>query len=176
MNQYAHEFSGGMRQRVMIATALSCDPHVLLADEPTTALDVTVQRQILNLLVQLRDMTGAGIVLVTHDVGVVSEVCDSVVVMYAGREVELGPTERVFTLPRHPYTKGLLGSTLGESADRSKPLYTIPGLPPNVIHLSPGCPFAPRCPRATEICREKMPALESVGPDQRAACWHWNEE
>ena len=175
MRQHPHEFSGGMRQRVMIATALACNPHLLLADEPTTALDVTVQRQILNLLLGLRAEMGAGIVLITHDVGVVGEICDRVVVMYAGREVESGPTEAVFTRPRHPYTQGLLGSTLDATQDRDTPLHAIPGLPPDLAHLPAGCVFAPRCPLATEICRQQEPPLVQVAPGQQSACWHWQE-
>ncbi len=175
MRQHPHEFSGGMRQRVMIATALACNPHLLLADEPTTALDVTVQRQILNLLLGLRAEMGAGIVLITHDVGVVGEICDRVVVMYAGREVESGPTEAVFTQPRHPYTHGLLGSTLDATQDRDTPLRAIPGLPPDLAHLPAGCVFAPRCPLATEVCRQQEPPLVQVAPGQQSACWHWQE-
>lgn len=175
MNQYSFEFSGGMRQRVMISIALSCNPRLLLADEPTTALDVTIQRQILNLLIGLRNSLDGGIILITHDVGVVSEVCDSVVVMYAGREVEYGPTQQVFTKPRHPYTVGLLGSTLQASTDRSQPLYAIPGLPPNLVKLPPGCPFAPRCPLASQICREKDPAIQLIETNHGVACWNWKE-
>jgi oligopeptide/dipeptide ABC transporter ATP-binding protein len=175
MRQYPHEFSGGMRQRIMIAVALTCNPRLLLADEPTTALDVTVQRQILNLLQALRRDIGAGILLITHDVGVVGEVCDRVIVMYAGHQVEGGPTEAVFTQPFHPYTQGLLGSTLDAAVDRSQPLRAIPGLPPDLTNLPPGCPFAPRCPKATEICRQQDPPLELVAPGHEVACWHWQE-
>lgn len=175
IDSYAHQFSGGMRQRVMIAIALSCNPKVLLADEPTTALDVTVQKQILELMLRLRDETGAGVVLITHDVGVVSETCDRVVVMYAGREVEIGPTEAVFTGPRHPYTRGLLNSTLDLGRDRSQALLAIPGLPPDLIELPPGCPFWPRCLQQTEECQHETPTLEGVGREHAAACWHKDE-
>jgi oligopeptide/dipeptide ABC transporter ATP-binding protein len=172
LESYPHQFSGGMRQRAMIAVALSCDPKVLIADEPTTALDVTVQKQILQLMLKLRDETGAGIVIITHDVGVVAETCDRVVVMYAGREVESGPTRHVFVSPAHPYTIGLLGSTLDLSRDRQAPLQAIPGLPPTLINLPPGCPFWPRCPRQTEICHVQTPLLEAIGAGHEAACWH----
>jgi oligopeptide transport system ATP-binding protein len=172
LESYPHQFSGGMRQRAMIAIALSCNPKLLIADEPTTALDVTVQKQILQLMLTLRSETGAGIVIITHDVGVVAETCDRVVVMYAGREVESGPTRDVFTSPAHPYTIGLLGSTLDLSRDRRMPLQAIPGLPPTLIDLPPGCPFWPRCVRQSEVCHAQMPVLETTGPEHEAACWH----
>ncbi len=173
--QYAHEFSGGMRQRAMIAVALSCGPRLLLADEPTTALDVTVQRQILSLIRQLRDTLGAAVILITHDVGVVAELCARVIVMYAGREVETGPTEKVFTRPCHPYTAGLLGSTLELTGDRSLPLNAIPGLPPELIDLPAGCAFAPRCPRVIPRCREQAPDLETIAAHHQVSCWRWRE-
>ncbi len=172
-DQYSHEFSGGMRQRAMIAVALSCGPRLLLADEPTTALDVTVQRQILSLIRQLRDQMGAAVILITHDVGVVAELCARVIVMYAGRAVETGPTEAVFTHPTHPYTAGLLGSTLELTGDRSLPLNAIPGLPPELIDLPAGCAFAPRCAVAGAECRTAAPVLEPSGPQQNVACWRW---
>jgi oligopeptide/dipeptide ABC transporter ATP-binding protein len=175
LGAYSYEFSGGMRQRAMIAMALSCAPKLLLADEPTTALDVTIQRQILDLMLSLRDETGAGVILITHDVGVVSETCDRVVVMYAGRKVESGPTEEVFLRPSHPYTIGLLGSTLELGRDKDKPLRAVPGMPPDLIDLPPGCLFWPRCTRQTEICRVQTPVLEAVGQGHEAACWHIGE-
>jgi oligopeptide transport system ATP-binding protein len=172
MNAYAHEFSGGMRQRVMIAMALACHPKLLIADEPTTALDVTIQQQILDLMMDLRKETGAGVVLITHDVGVVAATCDRVVIMYAGRKVESGPTAEVFRHPKHPYTIGLLNSTLELDRDRDHALQAIPGLPPDLVELPPGCPFWPRCPRQTEQCQQQTPVLESVGREHEAACWH----
>ena len=175
LKQYPHEFSGGMRQRAMIALALSCSPRVLLADEPTTALDVTMQNQILNLIQDLKDQTGTAVVLITHDVGVVAKVCDRVVVMYAGREVEFGPTESVFTHPVHPYTRGLLELTLMLDGDRSKPLQAIPGLPPELINLPAGCVFYPRCKFRSDVCQERQPELETIEREHLAACWNWRQ-
>lgn len=175
LDAYAHEFSGGMRQRAMIAVALACDPRLLIADEPTTALDVTVQSQILDLMLRLRQETGAGIVIITHDVGVVAETCDRVVVMYAGRVAETGPTETIFRHPRHFYTTGLLNSTLDLGRDRKASLATIPGLPPDLIDLPAGCHFWPRCPAHTEICQQQTPPLELVAHQQQAACWHTDQ-
>src|SRR5205823_14487182 len=153
VEQYPHELSGGMRQRVMIAMALACGPRLLIADEPTTALDVTIQAQILELMRELRDETGASIILITHDLGVVAEMAHRVVVMYAGRKVEEAVVEELFARPRHPYTRGLLGSMphLGESIDDSgKRLVEIPGVVPSLKEPTPGCLFAPRCPNASE--------------------------
>ncbi len=143
-DSYPHEFSGGMRQRVMIAMALSCEPELLIADEPTTALDVTIQAQILELIKTLKRETGTSVILITHDLGVVAGMTDHVIVMYAGKVFEQAKTSEVFALPGNPYTKGLLRSVPDPTAEQGK-LYQIPGLPPDVAHLKPGCPFAPRC-------------------------------
>jgi peptide/nickel transport system ATP-binding protein len=151
MKNYPHELSGGMRQRAMIALALACSPSVLLADEPTTALDVTVQIQILLLLRQLQEEFGMAIVFVTHDVGAAAEISDRIAVMYAGRFVETATTREIMRSPRHPYTEGLLASTV-HGGLRGRVLETIPGAPPNLAHLPPGCPFAPRCRYVREIC------------------------
>jgi peptide/nickel transport system ATP-binding protein len=176
-HDYPHHFSGGMRQRVMIAMALACDPKVLLADEPTTALDVTIQAQIMELIAGLRDRLGTAVVLITHDLGLIAENADRVVVMYAGRKVEEASVQEIFSHPCHPYTQGLLrsvprlGSTFSEGDQRAR-LREIPGTVPSLVNLPSGCSFAPRCPHATSLCREQRPPLEAKLPDHWAACWH----
>ena len=175
IGQYPHELSGGMRQRVMIAMALACGPRLLIADEPTTALDVTIQAQILELMRELRDDTGASIILITHDLGVVAEIAHRVVVMYAGRKVEEAPIEELFAAPRHPYTRGLLGSMphLGDSVNETgKRLVEIPGMVPSLKDPAPGCLFAPRCPNVGERCTREVPPLELHAARHWAACWH----
>jgi oligopeptide/dipeptide ABC transporter ATP-binding protein len=172
--QFPHQLSGGMLQRVMIAMALSCNPVVLIADEPTTALDVTIQAQILNLMRKLQEDFGTGIVLITHDMGVVAEMADRVVVMYAGRKVEEGPTEALFRNPQHPYTRGLLAALprLSEVRDVGEVrLNEIPGIVPPLTDLPPGCRFAARCSHAKDRCREAYPPLEEKEPGQWVACW-----
>jgi len=173
LRSYPHEFSGGMRQRVMIAMALSCEPKLLIADEPTTALDVTIQAQILDELRQLRDETGAGVILVTHDLGVVADIADRVIVMYGGRVVEEGTLDDIFYDPQHPYTWGLLGSITRVDADRTQRLPAIPGQPPSLLKPPRGCHFRPRCPHAFDKCTE-VPPLENRTPDNpssRDRCW-----
>ncbi|MBV9713943.1 MAG: ABC transporter ATP-binding protein, partial [Solirubrobacterales bacterium] len=173
MRSYPHEFSGGMRQRVMIAMELSCSPKLLIADEPTTALDVTVQAQILDELRQLRDDTGAGIILVTHDLGVVADIADRIVVMYAGRVVEQGTLDEIFYDPQHPYTWGLLGSITRVDRDRSQRLPAIAGQPPSLLAPPHGCHFRPRCPHAFKRCVE-VPALIArvrEAPGHLDRCW-----
>jgi peptide/nickel transport system ATP-binding protein/oligopeptide transport system ATP-binding protein len=173
LRSYPHEFSGGMRQRVMIAMALSTSPKLLIADEPTTALDVTIQAQILDELRQLRDQTGAGIILVTHDLGVVADIADRVIVMYAGRVVEEGTLDEIFYDPQHPYTWGLLGSITRIDADRAQRLPAIPGQPPSLLRPPQGCHFRPRCPHAFDRCTE-VPPLENRVPGEptsRDRCW-----
>jgi oligopeptide/dipeptide ABC transporter ATP-binding protein len=173
VDAYQHEFSGGMRQRVMIALALSCDPRVLIADEPTTALDVTIQAQILDRIRKLRDETGMAVVLVTHDLGVVAEIADRVAVMYAGRIVEQGTLDEIFYDPQHPYTWGLLGSIARVDRDRPDRLPAIPGAPPSLADRPEGCHFRPRCPHAFEKCGE-VPELQHRGaasPTHQDRCW-----
>jgi len=177
VHAYPHQMSGGMRQRVMIAMALSCNPKVLIADEPTTALDVTIQAQILDLMRELQETYGTAIVLITHDMGVVAENADRVVVMYAGRKVEEAPAAQLFDNPGHPYTKGLLGSiphldTAAQSNGARARLNEIKGMVPSLFDLPPGCSFAPRCGFATDRCRGEAPALEEQRPGHWVACWH----
>ncbi len=174
LNSYPHEFSGGMRQRAMIAMAVINNPDVIIADEPTTALDVTVQAQILEKLIEVKDAFNAAIVLITHDLGVVAGMAHRTLVMYAGRPVELGTTDDVFYHPRMPYTAGLLGSI--PSAGDTGRLRPITGAPPSLINLPTGCPFSPRCPLATDICRTEEPALLPTDAiDHLAACHHWDQ-
>jgi peptide/nickel transport system ATP-binding protein len=173
LREYPHQMSGGMRQRVMIAMALACNPKLLIADEPTTALDVTIQAQILDLMAELKRRIGAAIVLITHDLGVVAEVAERVMVMYAGRKVEEAPVAALFRAPRHPYTQGLLGAVpkLGSSLTGTETrLAEIPGTVPSLKQRIMGCVFAARCPRATELCRQVAPALEPKAPGHLAAC------
>src|SRR5579875_2226822 len=172
LEDFPHQLSGGLRQRVMIAIALSCEPAVLLADEPTTALDVTIQAQILALLDDLKDRLGMATMLVTHDMGVVAGRTERINVMYAGRIVETAPTGELFAAMRHPYTQGLLGSIPRLDQDTRQPLLTIPGIPPDLTHPPDGCRFAARCPRATEQCRVQEPPLSGDDPAHRFACWH----
>lgn len=159
--EYPHQFSGGMKQRVVIAMALACDPELLLADEPTTALDVTIQAQVLDLIRDLRDKLGTSMVLITHDLGIVAETCDTVAVIYAGKIVEYGSLEDIFDNPKHPYTLGLFGS-LPEVAEGQPRLNSIKGLPPDPTNLPKGCAFWPRCPHATEACRQDPPNVETT--------------
>lgn len=174
INDYPHQLSGGMRQRVMIAMALACHPSLLIADEPTTALDVTIQAQILNLIRKIQDETGVSVLLITHDLGVVAETADRVIVMYCGKIVEEGTVYEVFENPLHPYTKGLMESIPELSGPSRERLDTIPGTVPNPLELPKGCNFCNRCSFATEKCRQSEPPLtsDSSSPDRLVACWH----
>jgi peptide/nickel transport system ATP-binding protein/oligopeptide transport system ATP-binding protein len=169
LRDYPHQLSGGMRQRVMIAMAIACNPKLLIADEPTTALDVTIQSQILYLLMSLRRDLGMAVVMITHNMGVIAEFADRVMVMYAGRAVEQAPVEALFASPRHPYTRGLLGS-IPVIEDERERLATIPGSLPDPRNLPPGCRFEPRCGFADDLCRATLPELASVGPGHFSAC------
>ena len=172
---YPHELSGGLRQRVMIAMAMVCKPKLLIADEPTTALDVTIEAQILRLMKELRDETGMSVLIITHNMGVVAEICDYVYVMYAGKIMEQAETFELFDHTMHPYTKGLLDSIprIGQNAER---LHTIPGVVPNLLHLSQGCPFSNRCEYATDQCRTEKAQLQPVAPDHQVRCFRCEEE
>ncbi|MFB7271694.1 ABC transporter ATP-binding protein [Streptomyces sp. NPDC056244] len=174
VGDYPHQFSGGMRQRVMIAMALSLEPALIIADEPTTALDVTVQAQIMDLLAELRRELDTALILITHDLGVVADAADRIAVMYAGRIVETAPVHALYKAPAHPYTRGLLDSV--PRLDRKgRELYAIRGLPPNLLRIPPGCAFHPRCPIARDICRTDEPPLFEAGEGRRSACHFWRE-
>ncbi|MFJ7998088.1 ABC transporter ATP-binding protein [Streptomyces sp. NPDC096310] len=180
VNDYPHQFSGGMRQRIMIAMALALEPALIIADEPTTALDVTVQAQVMDLLAELRRELNMGLILITHDLGVVADVADKIAVMYAGRIVETAPVHEIYQRPAHPYTRGLLDS-IPRLDQKGHELYAIKGLPPNLLHIPPGCAFHPRCPRARDRCRAEVPPLHEVTEDggadgeRRSACYFWKE-
>ncbi|MEH7108978.1 ABC transporter ATP-binding protein [Bacillus sp. JJ1764] len=172
VNEYPHQLSGGMRQRVMIALALACQPKLLIADEPTTALDVTIQAQILDLIVHLNQDLKMGVMFITHDLGVVAEICTRVIVMYLGQVVEEADIDSLFSQPLHPYTKGLMQSVPQLDGDRTKELYVIEGMVPSLDNIPKGCRFAPRCPYADDWCKEKMPELTLQPNGQKVRCWH----
>ena len=169
--QYAHEFSGGMRQRVLIAMALACEPELLIADEPTTALDVTIQAQILDLLKDVRDKLGLAVLLISHDLGVIADFCERVIVMYGGKVLERAPAAALFGAPANPYTLGLLRA-MPRFDSVSERLVAIDGSPPDLREPPPGCPFQPRCDRATAECAEAMPSPTAIGPEHQVSCWH----
>ncbi len=172
LNDYPHQFSGGMRQRVMIAIAICCNPDLLIADEPTTALDVTIQAQLLDLILELKEDVGKSVLWITHDLGVVAELCDRVMVMYAGQVVEAASVEDLFLRPKHPYTAGLLASMPSLEERRDDTLTTIEGMPPNMARMPSGCAFHPRCQYASARCVEETPTLKRSGGDGLVACWH----
>lgn len=175
MNDYPHQFSGGMRQRVVVAIAIACNPKILIADEPTTALDVTIQAQILDLMKNLQKQFGTAIIFITHDLGVVANMAQRVAVMYAGKIVEIGTVDEIFYEPKHPYTWGLLGSMPKLHADRSQPLIPIAGSPPDLSRPQKGCAFAPRCPYAMKVCHHFMPNTSDISSTHAAACWLLDE-
>ena len=171
INDYPHQLSGGMRQRAMIAMALSCNPALLIADEPTTALDVTIQAQVLKLMNKLRREFKAAILFITHDLGVIARMADDVAVMYLGKVVEIGTVRDIFHNPKHPYTRGLMNSIPSLSTRTQKRLVPIDGVVPDLLDAPQGCGFGPRCPEAAEICSEKIPVLQEITPGHRVACW-----
>jgi len=174
LDAYPHEMSGGMRQRAMIALALACQPQILLADEPTTALDATVQIQILILLRELQQALGLSIIFVTHDIGAAVEVADRVAVMYGGRIVEQAPLAELLDNPQHPYTRVLLGTRPKDGLRKGERLTSIPGAPPDLANLPAGCAFAPRCPRASDVCLREVPPIENISAEHSVSCHHWN--
>lgn len=176
VDDYPHQFSGGMRQRVMIAIALSCNPEVLIADEPTTALDVTIQAQILDLIKDLSVKLNTAVIMITHDLGVVAGMCDNVCVMYAGRIVERAPVDDLFEAPKHPYTNGLIQSIPRLDDKSTDRLYSIDGQPPNVIDLPECCPFHPRCEKALDICSSQYPPVVELEGKRTVACWLYEEK
>jgi oligopeptide transport system ATP-binding protein len=171
VNDYPHQFSGGMRQRAMIAMALSCNPEILIADEPTTALDVTIQAQILEIIKDLSVQLNTAVILITHDLGVVSGMCDKICVMYAGRIVERAPTDDLFAAPKHPYTQGLIHSVPRLDHSTRERLFSISGAPPSLINMPDCCPFHPRCEHAMDICRKKYPDEVQLNDKHRVSCW-----
>lgn len=175
VNEYPHQLSGGMRQRVMIAMGLACQPKLLIADEPTTALDVTIQAQILDLMLDLQKQLNMGIILITHDLGVVAEVCDRVMVMYLGQIVEECSVKTLFSAPKHPYTVGLIQSIPMLDGNRGEPLYMIEGAVPSLHQVPAGCRFAPRCPYADAKCTQQYPSLETIDNEHKVRCWHYGK-
>tara|TARA_R110000796_G_scaffold11570_1_gene39176 strand:+ start:10339 stop:11322 length:984 start_codon:yes stop_codon:yes gene_type:complete len=175
LHEYPHELSGGMRQRVMIAMALACNPSLLIADEPTTALDVTTQAQILDLIIDLKNQRNMGVIFITHDIGVVAEVCDRVIVMYLGQVIEDTSVSQLFDKPLHPYTKGLMQAMPTLESDPNQPLHMIDGTVPSLSDIPKGCRFSTRCPYATQQCIDNAPTLEYALSDHKVRCWHWEQ-
>ena len=171
IRQYPFQFSGGMRQRIIIAIALACDPKIIIADEPTTALDVTIQAQVLELISNLKDEIDSGIIMITHDLGVVASICDRIAIMYGGKIVEEGTTDEIFYDPKHPYTKGLLSCISNPDEIERKELHPIPGSPPDLLNIENNCPFADRCDKAMKVCKMGMPKPEKFSETHFCSCW-----
>jgi oligopeptide/dipeptide ABC transporter ATP-binding protein len=172
MREYPHQMSGGMRQRIVGAISISCEPRLLIADEPTTSLDVTIQAQYLNLLRDIQKRNGLAMIFITHNIGIVAKMCDNVAVMYAGRLVERAPVRTIFNQPAHPYTEALLNA-MPKLTDRTERLWSIEGQPPDLANLPPGCPFSPRCPKAEDRCHREVPPEFQVGEQHFTRCWLW---
>lgn len=171
IKQYPFQFSGGMRQRIIIAMALACNPKVIIADEPTTALDVTIQAQVLDLIANLKNEIDSSIIMITHDLGVVASICDRIAIMYGGKVVEIGTAEEIFYEPKHPYTKGLLSCIANPEDKEKKELHPIPGSPPDLLNIGDWCPFVDRCEKAMKVCKLKMPAEERYTDTHACSCW-----